>query len=351
MTFPNAPLADPPIPHCPYCGKLSSSVAGVYDQPRCDHRCRERSDRPVSPPPAAPETPRCPTPDCTIILAHDGPCVPAGSYSTMPPAPSPERAEREPTPMTDTKRAIDALRQLTRGPKGDRPDYSGFFSTRNATLVMAEIDRLREWNNRLALENVTIAARDRLRAAPTGEPSAVRCPKCGGPLELWQQEGRRYPAIRCLTNGCTWPMPEAGEPSPDLAGLRALAEKLDDAPNRIRMVSGSVAMAVFFESEAERAATVQSLRALAGLQARAAEAERDAELWSFVATEAATVHCNFIGGDEAWSATVQHFDGGDDSVAHGRTPREAVANLHAALRPTAPPAREPETPTPETTDG
>jgi hypothetical protein len=44
VQVPNAPPVDPPIPHCPYCGKLSSSVAGAYAEPRCDHRCRERAE-------------------------------------------------------------------------------------------------------------------------------------------------------------------------------------------------------------------------------------------------------------------------------------------------------------------
>lgn len=32
------------------------------------------------------------------------------------------------------------------------------------------------------------------------------CPKCGGECELFDQPGRREPALRCLKNGCTWNM-------------------------------------------------------------------------------------------------------------------------------------------------
>jgi hypothetical protein len=34
------------------------------------------------------------------------------------------------------------------------------------------------------------------------------CPKCKGITEQWHQEGRPTPAIRCLKNGCTWPIKE-----------------------------------------------------------------------------------------------------------------------------------------------
>lgn len=35
----------------------------------------------------------------------------------------------------------------------------------------------------------------------------ARCPKCQGPTEAFEQPGRDLPAIRCLTNGCTWTIP------------------------------------------------------------------------------------------------------------------------------------------------
>lgn len=42
------------------------------------------------------------------------------------------------------------------------------------------------------------------------------CPKCGGPTEEWQQQGRVAPAIRCLKNGCTWFIPDPTVPKDEV---------------------------------------------------------------------------------------------------------------------------------------
>lgn len=53
------------------------------------------------------------------------------------------------TPATDAlsgvgsrDRAIAALRAMTRGPKGDRPDYVGTLSTADATILVNVLDRV-----------------------------------------------------------------------------------------------------------------------------------------------------------------------------------------------------------------
>lgn len=65
--FPKAAPVDPPTPHCPYCGKLSTSVVGdaYLGVPKCDHRCRE--------PNAVPPDPRSPEEIVrTIFVTHIG---------------------------------------------------------------------------------------------------------------------------------------------------------------------------------------------------------------------------------------------------------------------------------------
>jgi hypothetical protein len=49
------------------------------------------------------------------------------------------------------------------------------------------------------------AARAMIDAQPVPQHNRMaRCPRCGGEIEQWQQDGRPTPAIRCITNGCTW---------------------------------------------------------------------------------------------------------------------------------------------------
>jgi hypothetical protein len=88
--------------------------------------------------------------------------------------------------------SLEKLRAITRGPKGDRPDYVGVVSTLDATVIVTELDALR---HRLAMVGEHVAAmtnkgccgwhREKLKAilGPLGEPESGRTesPKTASP--------------------------------------------------------------------------------------------------------------------------------------------------------------------------
>lgn len=60
--------------------------------------------------------------------------------------------------------------------------------------------------------------------------------------------------------------------------------------------------------------------------------EQDGKRIDFIESSAASVHCNYIAGDEAFTITIDRFSGAEDEYAHGPTVRLAI---DAAMAPAA----------------